>query len=155
MDWGTYFTKAHLASRVSQHPSVPTWHTLSSTLNSLDKGLGCPSPQRLLPYNSDILFSFHPSPCPSPSPSLLLSPSLPPPLLLSPTPPPPLSIYMCVCLSTCLSPSLFLLFLLLFSLFFSSSSYLFLHLFFLLFFSLNAHHLLSFYPLTYLPTLSP
>jgi hypothetical protein len=35
-------TKADLASRFSQHSSVPTWHTLPPTLNFPAKGLGLP-----------------------------------------------------------------------------------------------------------------
>lgn len=36
------YMKADLASRFSPHPSLPTWHTQSQTLNFPTQGLGCP-----------------------------------------------------------------------------------------------------------------
>ena len=46
-------TKADLASRFSQHPSVPTWHTLPPTLNFPAQGFG-------LPFLNCILQTFWP-----------------------------------------------------------------------------------------------
>jgi hypothetical protein len=51
--------KAALASRFSQHPSVPTWHSKASTLNFPAQGLGCPSP-KVLPYIIQTFCAFPP-----------------------------------------------------------------------------------------------
>jgi hypothetical protein len=50
-------TKADLASRFSQHPSVPNGHTLPPTLNFPVQGLGCSSPRGSSLYNPDVLVS--------------------------------------------------------------------------------------------------
>jgi hypothetical protein len=47
--------KADLPSRFSQHPSVPTRHTLSPTLNFPAQGTNYPSPRDFSLYNPDIL----------------------------------------------------------------------------------------------------
>ena len=48
-------TKADLASRFSQHPSVPTWHTLPPNPELSSQGLGCPCHPEAPPY---IIQSF-------------------------------------------------------------------------------------------------
>jgi hypothetical protein len=72
----TSHSSAHLASKSSQHPSVPPRYSELPfpTLNpELARGLGCPSLRRCSLYNSD----FWVSPC------LLLSPPSPLSLFLS------------------------------------------------------------------------
>jgi hypothetical protein len=65
--------KADLASRFSQHLSVPTCHTLTPTLNFTTPGQGCPSPEAL----SYIIQAFWLLLLPLSSPSLLSALSLP------------------------------------------------------------------------------
>jgi len=84
------YIKVDPTSRFSHHPSVPTWHILSPTLNFPALGLSCPLLRGSSLYNPDILH-FGCSP-PLPSPLLPLSYSL--------------SFSLTHCLSHFLSPSL-------------------------------------------------
>ena len=61
--------KADLASRFSKHFSVPSWHTLLSTLNFL-RGWAALPPRGSSLYNPDILDS------PTSPPSLISLPAL-------------------------------------------------------------------------------
>lgn len=74
--------KESLASRFSQHSSVPIWHTLPPNLNFAAQGLCCPSPRGSSLYNPIILglpslFSCSSQLSLGASPFLFLSPSYP------------------------------------------------------------------------------